>query len=457
MIPAEDESPAGYTGYRHPHGHVMYRKARRPHPMIERAEGVYLYDDEGRRYLDASGGAIVVNIGHGVREVADALGEQAARVAYAHPTAFTTHPSEAYAAALAEVVALPQPRFFFLSSGSEAVETAIKLARQVHVENGRGSRYLTISRWQSYHGTTLGALAVAGKPKMRQLFEPMLADVPHIPPPYCYRCSFSLVYPGCELRCAEALEKEIERVGEGNVSGFIAEPVSGATLGAVVPPPGYWARVRDICDRHDVLLIADEVMTGLGRTGRWFAMEHWDVIPDLAAMSKGTAGGYVPLSVTAARGELVDAVVDGSGDFVHGGTFSHHPVSTAAGLATLRYLQKHDLVEEAARKGEVLGQKLRNGLGHLPNVGDIRGIGLMWGVEFVADRASKAPFSPQEHVASRVADAALKRGLMVYPGSGCVDGTRGDHLTLGPPLIITEEQLDELVALLGDAIQEAVA
>jgi hypothetical protein len=421
--------------------------------MVERAEGVYLYDTEGRRYLDASGGAIVVNVGHGVREVAQALGVQAARVAYAHPTTFTSRPAEEYAAALAEVVTLPEPRFFFLSSGSEAVETAIKLARQVQVERGRGGRYLVISRWQSYHGTTLGALAVAGKPKMRRPFEPMLADVPHIPPPYCYRCPFGLAYPDCDLRCAEALEKEIDRVGEDNVAAFIAEPISGATLGAVVPPPGYWRRIREICDQHGVLLIADEVMTGFGRTGRWFAMEHWDVVPDLAAMSKGTAGGYVPLSVTAARGELVDDIVGGSGDFVHGGTFSHHPVSTAAGLATLHYLQKHDLIAAAAQKGKVLETKLRNALGDLTNVGDVRGIGLMWGVELVADHETKAPFPAAEHVANRVADAALEGGLMVYPGSGCVDGTTGDHLTIGPPLIITEEQMAELADKLREAIR----
>jgi hypothetical protein len=221
----------------------------------------------------------------------------------------------------------------------------------------------------------------------------------------------------------------------------------------VVPPDGYWSRIREICDRYDVLLIADEVMTGFGRTGRWFALQHWDVVPDIVAMSKGTAGGYCPLSITAARGELVDAIVGGSGDFVHGGTFSHHPVSAAAGLATLRYLQEHDLVAEAARKGALLGEKLRAGLEGLPSVGDVRGIGLMWGVEFVADRATKAPFPPQRHFAQQVADAAFARGLIVYPSSGCVDGAAGDHLTLGPPFVITAEQMDELVLLLRQALE----
>ncbi|MGD8996500.1 MAG: aspartate aminotransferase family protein [Anaerolineae bacterium] len=439
--------------YAHPTGHVFYRRARHPRPMVERGEGVYLYDTEGRRYLDGSGGSIVVNIGHGVHELAEAMADQAAKFAYAHPTMFTSRPAELYAEALAEVVPLPEPRFFFLSSGSEAVETAIKLARQVQVERGRPGRYLVISRWQSYHGTTLGALAVAGKPKMRRPFRPMLPEVPHIPPPYCYRCPFALTYPGCHLRCADALEEEIIRVGADNVAAFIAEPVSGATLGAVVPPDGYWPRIREICDRHGVLLVADEVMTGFGRAGRWLALQHWDVVPDIVAMSKGTAGGTCPLSVTAARGELVETIVSGSGDFVHGGTFSHHPVSTAVGLATLRYLQEHDLVAEAARKGELLGEKLREGLANLPCVGDVRGIGLMWGVELVADRYSKAPFPPKRHFAQQVADAAFERGLIVYPGSGCADGTAGDHLTLGPPFIITAEQMDELVALLRAALE----
>jgi len=421
--------------------------------MVERGEGVYLYDTEGRRYLDASGGAIVVNVGHGVRQIAEAMAEQAARAAYAHPTMFTSRSAEAYAEALAEVLPLPDARFFFLSSGSEAVETAIKLARQVHVERGQPGRYLTISRWQSYHGTTLGALSATGKPKMRRPFQPMLPDATHILPPYCYRCPYGQSYPACELRCADALEEAVKRVGVENVSAFIAEPVSGATLGAVVPPAGYWPRIREICDRYEVLLIADEVMTGFGRTGRWLAMQHWDVAPDIVAMSKGTAGGYAPLSITAVRGELVDAIVNGGGDFVHGGTFSHHPVTTAAGLATLRYLQAHDLVAEAAQKGDLLGEKLRAGLEDIPCVGDIRGIGLMWGVEFVADRESHAPFPPKKHFAQQVADEAFERGLIVYPSSGCVDGVAGDHLTLGPPFVITEAQMDEMISLLRQAIK----
>ena len=457
MKPDETQDSANETRYAYPAGHILYRRARHPHPMVERGEGAYLYDTEGRRYLDGSGGAIVVNIGHGVAEVAEAVADQVARAAYAHPTMFTSRSAEDYAEALVEVSTLPEPRFFFLSSGSEAVETAMKLARQAQVSRGEAGRYLVIARWQSYHGTTLGALSVTGKPKMRRPFRPLLTEVPHIPPPYCYRCPFDLTHPECGLRCADALKVEIERAGAENVAAFIAEPVSGATLGAVVPPQEYWPRVREICDRHGVLLIADEVMTGFGRTGRWFAIDHWGVVPDLVAMSKGTAGGYVPLSVTAARGDLVDDIVGKSGGFTHGGTFSHHLVTAAAGLATLRYLQKHDLVAAAARKGVILGEKLRARVGDLSHVGDVRGLGLMWGVEFVADRETKEPFPPERHVGQQVADAAFERGLIVYPGSGCVDGTAGDHVTLGPPFIINEDQMDELVETLRDAIQAVTA
>ncbi|HET90476.1 MAG TPA: aminotransferase class III-fold pyridoxal phosphate-dependent enzyme [Chloroflexi bacterium] len=441
------------TSDTHATGHVFYRQAGHLHPAAERGEGVYLHDADGKRYLDASGGALVVNVGHGVREIADAIGRQAAQMAYAHPTMFTSRPMEAYAEALAAVTPLPDVRFFPMCSGSEAVETAIKLARQVQMERGRAGRHLIVARWQSYHGATLGALAMTGKPKMRRPFQPMLPETPHIPPPYCYRCPYGLTHPDCGMRCAEALADEIKRVGAENVAAFLAESVSGATLGAVVPPPAYWPRIREICDEYGLLLIIDEVMAGFGRTGRWFGFQHWDVEPDIVTMGKGTTGGYFPLSITALRGEWADVILNGSGNFVHGGTFSHHAVGAAAGLATLRYIQTHDLVTASAEKGELLGRKLRAGLADLACVGDVRGIGLMWGVELVAERASKATFPPKLHFGQRVADAAFERGLIVYPGSGCADGVSGDSLMLGPPLVITDEQIDEAIALLRQAVE----
>jgi adenosylmethionine-8-amino-7-oxononanoate aminotransferase len=441
--------------HNYPHGNVFYRRIHHDHPVVERGEGAYLYDTEGRRYLDASGGALVTNLGHGVEEIVAAISEQAARVGYVHPTAFTSGSLEAYAGALAEITPLPEARFYFLSSGSEAVETAIKLARQAQIRRGEPSRYLTISRWGSYHGTTLGALAVTGKPRMRRPFEPMFADVPHIPPPYCYRCPFELTYPDCGLRCADALEDEIKRVGPENVTAFIAEAVSGATLGAVVPPDEYWPRVRAICDRYGVLLIDDEVMSGMGRTGSWFAIQRWDVTPDIITLGKGTAGGYFPLSITAVRGEWVDRIA-ADGDFTHGGTFSHHVVGAAAGLATLEYLRAHDLVNRVRRIGRTLGEKLKGTLEDHPHVGDIRGAGLMWGLEFVADREEKTPFPPEDHFAQRLTDTAARLGLLVYPGSGNVDGEAGDLITLGPPFTISEPQIDELVALLERALNAAI-
>ena len=434
--------------------HVFYRRLDRVYPTAERGEGVYLYDTEGRRYLDASGGSVVVNIGHGVAEVAQAIAEQAGQVAYVHGTMFTTQVLEEYAEALAEIAPLSHPRFFFLSSGSEAVETAIKFARQVQMDRGEPGRYMVISRWRSYHGTTLGALAVSGRARFRQPFLPLLQDFPHIPPPYCYRCPWGKSYPGCEVDCAQALEAAIKLAGLENVAAFIAEPISGASLGAAVPPPEYWPLVREICDRYGLLLIADEVMTGFGRTGRWFAMQHWDVMPDVMVMAKGASGGYFPLSITAVRGEWVEVIRKGHGDFVHGGTFSHHAVGAAAGLAALRYLQENDLVSASKVKGEMLGKKLRAALGDLPCVGDVRGLGLMWAVEFVADRATKAPFPPAARFARRVADAAFDKGLIVYPCTGCADGVAGDLVMVAPPFIITEAQMDEAVRLLREAIVE---
>lgn len=442
--------------YKHPQGHVFYRRIDYPRPMAAHGAGVYLFDTDGRRYIDASGGPVLVNIGHGVSEVIEAMAEQARQVAYIHATMFTSQIIEDYSGALAEVVPLPEPRFFYLCSGSEATETALKFARQVQVDRGEAGRHLIISRWSSYHGTTLGALAVSGRPSLRSLYLPMMHDMPHIPPPYCYRCPLGLEYPACRIACATALEDRIKLLGVDTVAAFIAEPVSGASLAAAVPPPEYWPLVREICDRYGLLLIDDEVMTGFGRSGRWFAIETWGVTPDVMTMAKGAAGGYWPLSITAVKGEHVEVIRQGRGDFAHGGTFSHHAIGAAAGLATLRYIQQHDLVAASASKGERLKAKLQAALGEHRYVGDIRGQGLMLGLEFVADRATKEPFPAKTRLARRLADAAFERGLILYPGQGTVDGVRGDHVMVAPPFIITEEQMDEVVAILAEALEAVV-
>jgi adenosylmethionine-8-amino-7-oxononanoate aminotransferase len=442
-------------------GHVFHRRLGHDYPVVERGEGVYLYDSQGRRYLDASGGALVANIGHGVSEIVEPLAEQAQRVAFAHGTQFTSQVLETYAAELGEVSPIPRPWVYLVSGGSEAAETAIKLARQVHVARGEPGRYKIIARWGAYHGATLGALSVSGRAALRWPYAPLLIDMPHIPPAYCYRCPFDSVSDGapgqvstsCDLRCAAALEAEILRQGPETVAAFVGEPVAGATLCAAVPPADYWPRIREICGRYGVLLIADEVMTGFGRTGRWFAMAHWDVVPDILITAKGASGGYWPLGVLLARGELVEAIRQGPGDFTHGFTHANGVMGATVGLAVLRYLQTRDLVAASARMGSALQAELES-LRDLPSVGDVRGLGLMAGVELVADKRTREPYPRGQRVAEKVQAVALARGLNVYLGTGLADGVDGDAILLGPPFIITEAQLDIAVATLRGAIAE---
>ncbi len=439
---------------RHPEGHVFYRRMGHDYPTIVRGEGVYLYDDEGRRYIDASGGPLVVNVGHGVASIAQAMAAQAEQVAYVHGSLFTTAPLEAYSTRLARHVPLDAPRFFYLSSGSEAVETAFKFVRQVQMARGEAARHRVISRWGSYHGVTLGTLAASGKPSMRQPFAPMFRDVPHIAPPYCYRCPLGMSCPDCGLACARQLETAILAEGPENVAAFVAEPVGGATLGAIVPPAGYWPLIRQICDRYGLLLIADEVLTGFGRAGAWFAMEHLGARADVMTMAKGAAGGYFPLSITAMKGDDVETVRRVYGDFNHGGTFSHHAVGAAAALATLDILEGRGLVSRAAAMGTHLGRELRAVLEDVPAVGDVRGTGMLWAVEFVADRATREPFPAEAQFAGRVCARCMGLGVLLYPGNGSVDGRRGDHVMVAPPFVVTEDEVATILDVLRQAILE---
>lgn len=435
---------------------VLYRRLAHFHPVVERGEGVYLWDNRGRRYIDASGGAAVVNIGHGIFEVAQAMMTQAVKAAYVHGTMFTTDALESYSQRLAGYVPIQDPRFYFMSSGSEAVETAIKFSRQVQMARGEASREVIISRWGSYHGATMGALAVTGKPKMRIPFAPLFRDQVHIPPPYCYRCPFGTSPSECSLECAQALEAEICRQGPERVAAFLAEPVGGATLGAVIPPEDYWPAITEICNRYGVLLISDEVMTGLGRTSRWFGIEHFGVQPDIITTGKGVTGGYFPFSVIAVRDADVETLRRAYGDFTHGGTFSHHAVGAAVAMAVLDYIETHELLSAAVKRGNYLEAALRTNLGDIPCVGDIRGLGMLWGVEFVADRETKAPFSPQVHFSQRVGDLAFEKGIIFYPGSGSVDGKRGDHLLIAPPFVIAEDEIDEVIAVLKRVVLDVM-
>ncbi len=469
MTPVEPASPRREEGTEEPGAlqlpgeagevavsHVFYRRLAHSYPVIDRGEGIYLYDAQGRRYLDASGGPLVVNIGHGVPSVAAALSAQASRVAYVHGSLFTTEALESYSRRLAPKVPISEPRFYYLSGGAEAVETAVKFARQLQVARGEPQRDRVISRWGSYHGATLGTLALSGKPSMRSLYAPMFQDMPHIEAPYCYRCPFHLSYPACDLACARQLETEIVWQGAGRVAAFLAEPVGGATLGAIVPPDGYWSLVREICSRHGVLLIADEVLTGFGRTGTWFAMEQFRTQADILVMGKGAAGGYFPLSITGVKAQDVEMVRRAQGDFNHGGTFSHHAVGAAAALATLDFMEAHDLVARSARLGQALGRALASVLGTCPAVGDVRGLGMLWAVELVADRRTREPFPAAQSVAERVCERTMQMGVLLYPGHGGADGIRGDHVMVAPPFIATEEQLETIVLILRKAIDSLI-
>ncbi|MFZ0724358.1 MAG: aspartate aminotransferase family protein [Desulfobacterales bacterium] len=435
-----------------PPGAVFRRQLTKDLETAAEASGVWITTAGGRRLLDGSGGPLVVNVGHGRPEIARAVEVQVRTCAYVHPTMFTGEAVETLAARLAALAPPGIERFYFMTTGSEAVETALKLARQIHLERGDAQRYRVISRWKSYHGLSMGALAATGRTGFRTPFAPMLPESHHIPAPYCYRCSYGLTHPACGLRCAAALEEAIVELGPATVAAFIAETVSGATIAAVVPPEGYFGRIREICDRHGVLLILDEVLCGLGRTGRWFAAEHADVVPDLVTMGKGLAGGSVALSAVGVQARWFEAICKGSGAFVHGGTFSHHQVACAAGNAVLDILEQEDLVARVARVGPRLGEMLSNRLGNHPHVGDIRGIGFLWGVEFVADRDSRQPFPRKEHVAERIWERLYADGVLLYKATGLA-GLDGDAMIVGPPFIASSADLEQIVAALGTAVE----
>ena len=434
--------------------HVFPRSLAQAIPVAVRAAGAWVEDADGKRYLDGAGGAIVVSIGHGDPDVARAIAEQAARLAYVHGTAFTTPALEDYAADLAPLLPVDDPRVYPVSGGSEAVETVLKLARSYHLARGDGNRHVIVSRWGSYHGNTRGALDASGREPLRAPYEPWLGQGVHVPAVYEYRCHLPDHPEGCGPEHAAILERVIRDIGPDRVAAFIAEPVGGATLGAVVPPEGYWPAVAEVCRRHGVLLIADEVMTGFGRTGRWFGLDHWDVRPDILTAGKGASSGYWPLGLAVASGQVFETVREDG--FVHGLTFSHHAVGAAAGHAVLRRLRDDGLVERSRDVGERLLKELTEALAGSPIVGDVRGLGLMLGVELVADRGTRSPFPRGERITERVLAAAKEEGLLLYPSTGCADGADGDLVMLGPPFTISEDEAGLLVERTAAAI-DAVA
>jgi adenosylmethionine-8-amino-7-oxononanoate aminotransferase len=431
--------------------HVFPRVLDRELPEAVSADGAWITAADGRRYLDGAGGAIVVNLGHGSRAVIDAIEAQLARTQYVHGTMFTTAAVEDYADDLAPLLPLDDARLYPVSGGSEAVETALKLARSFHLARGEPSRYVVIARRSSYHGNTLGALDASGKEPLRKPYTPWLGRFLHAPAAYPYRCENPSHPKACGDWHAGELERMISQSPPNSVAAFIAEPVAGATLGAAVACEGYWPAVMRVCREHGALVIADEVMTGMGRTGKWFGVDHWGVRPDIVTAGKGTTSGYVPFGFAAATGEVFETVA--TTGFVHGFTWSHDALGAAAAAAVLRELRERDLVSRSASLGDRLLRELTAAVREVSIVGDVRGLGMMIGIELVRDPETKEPFARAERVAERILSAARDAGLLLYSSTGHVDGRDGDLVMLGPPFALTDDDATELIERTAAAVR----
>ena len=438
--------------------HVFPRHTKNMPPLALSGEGCYLLDASGKRYFDGSGGAAVSCLGHGDPEVIEAIKTQVEKLAFAHTGFFTSEPAEKLADLLIANAPGELDRVLFVSGGSEANEAAIKLARQYFVEKGETNRRFLIARRQSYHGNTLGALAVGGNQWRRKQFSPLLVDVSHISPCFEYadRNPDESTFDYGQ-RVAQELEDEILRLGTDSVIAFLAEPVVGATAGAVPAVEGYFTRIREICDRYGVLLILDEVMCGMGRTGHLFACEADNVTPDIACIAKGLGAGYQPIGAMLCSSEIYRTIEEGSGFFQHGHTYLGHPVATAAGCAVLEAILSRDLVSRVRTMGERFDKALKDQFSDHAHVGDIRGRGLFRGIELVADKVSKSPFAPEKRLAAGIKKAAFEQGLICYPMSGTRDGVNGDHILLAPPFIIEDDQIDEVVTKLDTAISSCLS
>ena len=432
---------------------LLHRDPTYEYPVIVRGEGIYLYDSEGRRYVDGISGAGNVILGHGRERIAATMAEQAATLAYCFSAFFTNQPALDLAARIASLAPGDLNHVYFVSGGSEGIETALKLSRQYHLQRGNGQKHKIISRWGSYHGATLGALAATGLPALRTPFEPWLADFPHIAPCYPYRCSLPGCEGECDLACARQLAEIIRREGPETVAAFVAEPVVMAGMAAGVPPPGYFDEIRAICDEFDVLFIADEIITGFGRTGRYFAIEHWGVVPDIIVIGKGASGGYSPLGGVIMRDEIYDRFSASGTPFAHVFTYVNNPVAMRVGLEVLDIIEEEGLLEHATQVGEYLHRRARELAVH-PIVGDVRGKGMMLGIEVVGDRETKEPFAADLGVSKRLCKIALSKGLAVSGVSGSADGVNGDDLRFYPPLIITRDQVDEALTVIDESLAQ---
>ena len=438
--------------------HVFHRTSKGSLPVASHGDGVYIVDTDGKRYLDASGGAAVSCLGHSHPRVIQAIKDQVDKIAFVHSGFFTNDAAETLAAKLTAKAPEGLDYMYIVSSGSESIEASLKLARQYFVERGEPQRKHFIARKQSYHGNTLGALAVGGNMWRREQFGPILVDGNYVPPCYPYRDKDpEETLEAYGLRIADALETRIAELGADSVIGFVAETVVGATAGALAPTPGYLKRIREICDRHGILLILDEVMCGMGRTGSLFACEQDGIAPDILAVAKGLGAGYQPIGAMFCTAEIYDTIRDGSGFFQHGHTYMGHPTACAAALAVQSEIEERNLLENVRAKGEALTDALTARFGNHPYVGDIRGRGLFRALELVADRGSKAPLDPQLQIHAKIKKQAMARGLICYPGGGTIDGKRGNHILLAPPFIIEDAHIGEIVDKLDEALQAAFA
>ena len=430
--------------------HVFPRVFGRELPVVDHARGARIFDVTGKTYIDGAGGALVVGIGHGDLAVIDALEDQARRVSYVHATQFGSDALETYAAEVAPLLPMDGARIYTVAGGSEATETALKIARAYHLARGEDSRHKVIGRSGSYHGNTLYALDASGRPLLRAPYEPWLGRTVRVPAPNEYRC-LNDTHEACGQKLAADLDFVIRTEGPETVACFVAEPIVGAALGAVSPPDDYWPAVVDVCREHGVLVIADEVMTGFGRTGAWFASEHFGLRPDILTAGKGAASGYWPFGFAACSGAVFDTIEQTG--FVHGFTFSHNVVGAAVASAVLARLRSDDLVTASRTKGEALKKMLAAALDGSPHVGDIRGRGLMIGLELVADRGTKEPFDRSRLITEHVIATAFDLGLTLYPAIGCADGKGGDAIMLGPPFVITDDELEQVADIVTDSIE----
>ena len=447
----DQPAPRGRTGR-------VFRRSLDPDlPIAVEAHGSTIRDVTGREYLDAAGGAIVVNVGHGRESIARVLGEQAGRLSYAHGSAFTTEPIEAYAREVGPLLPVDDPAIYPVSGGSEAIETALKMARAYHLARGETERWIVIARWGSYHGNSLGALDLSGRRPLRRPYEGWLGRFRHVSAAYPYRAGDpdSQALASADDLAAE-LDRTITAAGPGTVAAFVAEPIVGATLAAAVPPDDYWPKIADVCRLHGVLLIVDEVMTGFGRTGRWFGLDHWGVRADILVAAKGATSGYWPFGFAAASGPIHDTVM-GRGGFVHGFTYSHAPAGAAVAREVLRILQDEDLVDASRTKGERLTSLLAERLAGDDHVGEIRGRGLMVGLELVESRETRQPFPRAARLTEAVVRAARDRGVLVYSGTGTANGLDGDTILLGPPFIVTDDELVRIADVVTESLAAGVA